>query len=114
MDCPYHWIGRSFDLEPNEAGGVTKCKVTKWAPTGQGDDEEALWHVEHDDGDSEDMQQGELADHLRREEGAYTSCERSERSAQVCDPSDPQVHCGPSSTPPSTSFKQLVQVRWHF
>ena len=56
----HEWIGAS--LRRYFSGGVVSDgKVVRWLPA-EGDDF-ALWHMVHDDGDEEDLEEDEVMDH---------------------------------------------------
>ena len=59
----HRWIGQSV---PRELGGVMSWgKVTRWMPPGKDPKEDfALWHVVHNDGDEEDLEEWEMREAL--------------------------------------------------
>ena len=70
------WIGetvvRHFQRKPYQA------TIRKWQPA-MGDDE-ALWHVEYDDGDAEDLDEGEVLKAL----DAATRCPLHQDTFEWC------------------------------
>ena len=64
----HEWIGcrvaRRFDGEEEGAAATTALgKIVAWVPE-EGEDE-ALWHMVHDDGDEEDLDEGEMREALQ-------------------------------------------------
>jgi hypothetical protein len=63
----HKWVGKTvrriIEKDEGEEGFlVVECTVTAWVPT-EGDDF-ALWHVQHADGDEEDLEEWEMLDAL--------------------------------------------------
>ena len=63
--CPHGWLGRLVRREFYRKG-VGMCvafgKITGWVPA-EGDDV-ALWHVVHEDGDEEDLEEHKIRDEI--------------------------------------------------
>lgn len=76
QDTGHPWIGstvlRFFDGQPVQAA------VTKWLPPS--DDESALWHLEHSDGDQEDLELEEMQRSLQLWEHASEIEEQIEQA----------------------------------
>ena len=55
----HEWIGKR--VRRFHKGGVfSDGVITKWLPAGEAADDYAMWHVEHDDGDEEDLEAYEV------------------------------------------------------
>ena len=50
-----------------------RASVTKWAPASDDGEDEALWHVVHDDGDEEDLDEAEMREALADEAAAMAA-----------------------------------------
>eukprot|EP00941_MAST-03F_sp_MAST-3F-sp1_P003515 g3515.t1 len=60
----HEWIGKRVRrILPGY--GVTDGKIVRWIPAGDDTDEEALWHMVHDDGDEEDLDEKEMIEALK-------------------------------------------------
>jgi hypothetical protein len=58
----HEWIGERV-LRVFESGATAGAKVSKWMPANlDAEDEPALWHIVHDDGDEEDLEEYEMVD----------------------------------------------------
>ena len=48
------WIGE--ELVRRFRSKLVRGRITRWAPAGEAEDEPALWHNVHDDGEEEDLE----------------------------------------------------------
>jgi len=75
LDEGHEWLGkracRIFDGQPSEG------HISLWQPSGPDEDDVALWHMKHDDGDSEDLEEDEvmsaLQEHATQHCSAYST-----------------------------------------
>jgi hypothetical protein len=57
----HEWIGEQVLRVFKDTGMSTQAKITKWMPANlEVEDEPALWHIVHDDGDEEDLEEHEV------------------------------------------------------
>jgi len=60
-DEGHEYLGRRV-ARPFEGGLTVVGRITRWLPAGDGEDEPPLFHVDHDDGDEEDLEEYEVVD----------------------------------------------------
>ena len=60
-DEGHEYLGRRV-ARPFEGGLTVVGRITRWLPAGDGEDEPPLFHVDHDDGDEEDLEEYEVID----------------------------------------------------
>ncbi|KOO26840.1 hypothetical protein Ctob_004261 [Chrysochromulina tobinii] len=60
-DEGHEYLGRRV-ARPFEGGLTVVGRITRWLPAGDGEDEPPLFHVDHDDGDEEDLEEYECID----------------------------------------------------
>ena len=72
LTTQHRWLGRRVRRFFN--GGVTDGTITCWLPA-SGDDD-ALWHMSHDDGDAEDLDASEVRAALRAHSEMWTAPRR--------------------------------------
>lgn len=62
----HHWLRKRFSRKPfNDGGDWSGCQIVKWVPQGEAPDDVPLWRVQHEDGDTEDMEEHEVVALLR-------------------------------------------------
>ena len=63
LESGHVWLGqrlrRFFDRD-SVGDQVSDARCVKWLPADAANDEPALWHVQHDDGDEEDLEEHEM------------------------------------------------------
>ena len=60
-DEGHEYLGRRV-ARPFEGGLTVVGRIMRWLPAGDGEDEPPLFHVDHDDGDEEDLEECEVID----------------------------------------------------
>jgi hypothetical protein len=60
-DEGHEYLGRRV-ARPFEGGLMVLGRITRWLPAGDGENEPPLFHVDHDDGDEEDLEEYECID----------------------------------------------------
>ena len=74
---------------------VVDGKVVAYIPAGPHEDEPALWHVMHDDGDEEDLEEGDTREAIRTHEMALSAAAENPMDATLNAPGagyTPDVH----------------------